>query len=81
MLREEKLILLSVHNYYFLFTSESRSAAHKAIVIHNKHSLAVPYCIRCVFLFFFFFVVYQMTLLLFSFSRTHSWASESDWNL
>lgn len=54
MLREEKLILLSVHNYYFLFTSESRSAAHKAIVIHNKHSLAVPYCIRCVFLFFFF---------------------------
>lgn len=61
MLREEKLILLLVHNYYFLFTSESRSAAHKAIVIHNKHSLAVTYCIRCVFLFF-FFVVYQMTL-------------------
>lgn len=54
MPREEKLILLLVHNYYFLFTSESRSAAHKAIVIHNKHSLAVPYCIRCVFLFFFF---------------------------
>lgn len=79
MPREEELILLLVVYYYFLFTSESRSAVHKAIVIHNKHSLAALYCSRFVFLFFFF--VYQMTLLLFSFSRTHSWASESDWNL
>lgn len=40
MPREEDLLRLLVLYYYFVFTSESRSAEHKAIVIHNKHSLA-----------------------------------------